>query len=65
MSWVFEAKKCIHIDERQMQTGAVAEEQIARYPQLASLVRKTERTCDNGQSKQRGRLCKTFSLIFS
>jgi len=35
MSWVLQTKKRVHVDERQMQTGAVAEEQIARYPQLA------------------------------
>jgi len=47
MSWVLEAKKRVHVDEGQMQTGAVAEEQIAGYPQLARLVRETKGTCSN------------------
>jgi len=47
MSRVLETQKRVHVDERQMQTGAVAEEQVACYPQLARLVRETERTYTN------------------
>ena len=45
MSWVLQAKKRVHVDEGQMQTSAVAEEQITRYPEFARLVRETERAC--------------------
>ena len=44
MSRVLESQERVHVDERQMQTGAVAEEQVARDPQLARLVREPERT---------------------
>jgi len=49
MPRVLEAKKRVHVDEGQVQTGAVAEEQLAGYPQLARLVREAEETC-NGDS---------------
>ena len=49
MSWILQTKKCVHVDEGQMQTGAVAEEQVARYPHLARLVREIEGTCNDDQ----------------